>query len=101
MLRIENNKSYFTIKPKYIYSQIEKNSIIKLPILNNKIKIPYDIWYHKNKEDIDLISDKFINEIFELKSEKFIVHFKIKKIKEEFIQMLYKTSYNTYKDWEY
>ena len=39
MLRIENNKSYFTIKPEYIYSQNEKNSIIKLPIINNKIKI--------------------------------------------------------------
>ena len=99
MLKIENNKSYYTLKPKYIYSQIENNSVIKLPILNNKNKIPFDKWYDKNKKDIDLISDKFIDDIFELKSDKLIVHFNIKKIKEDFIQMLYKTSYNTFKNW--
>lgn len=99
MLRIENNKSYYTLKPKYIYSQMEQNSIIKSPLLNNNNKIPFDSWYDKNKDNIELISDEFIDGIFELKSEKFIVHINIKKIKEDFIQMLYKTSYNTYKNW--
>lgn len=78
---------------------MEKNAIIKLPMLNNKNKIPFEIWYNENKDNIDLISDKFIDEIFELKSDRFIAYFNIKKIKEEFIQTLYKTSYNTYKNW--
>lgn len=99
MLKIENNKSYYNLKPKYIYSQMENNSVIKLPILNNKNKIPFDTWYDKNKEEIDIMSDDFIDKIFNLKSDRLIVHFNIKKIKEDFIQMLYKTSYNTYKNW--
>jgi len=99
MLKIENNKSYFTLQKKTKNETSITETIFKTPILNKKHLLSFDKWYEKYKDEIDEITNEFVSRTFDIKSDKFIIHFNIKNLKQQFILMLYNTSDNAFKGW--
>lgn len=98
MLKIKDHRSYYTSP----YNEKNTNDNIipfKIPKIHNSNKMSFTQWYDRFKEDIDNITDLFIKSLFELKFHNLIVHFSVKQLRIDFINKLYKTSYNSFKNY--
>jgi hypothetical protein len=98
MLIIKGHTSYYT---DYDNKKTNNDDIMlfKLPKVHRSNKLSFSTWYNRFKEDIDNIADNFINSIFKLKSENLIVHYSMKQMIIDFINKLYETSHNSFKNY--
>lgn len=99
MLNIKRHTSYYTNldNKKNNINDITPIKIPKMQLTRNKLS--FTIWYDRFKEDIDNIADNFIISMFELKSQNLIVHFSIQQMRIDFINKLYETSHNSFKNY--
>lgn len=91
---IANNKCYLTDKPS---CETVRENPIPLPKQPNLNKISYTKWYELYKNDIDKLVDIFLSQVEEFSSDTYLCQINYTQLENDFINLLYKTSNNSYK----
>jgi hypothetical protein len=100
MLHITKKETYYTVDKEAIISRIQDKTIPITPIpkLHDPSRISFASWRSKYSNEIDNILDALSTDLLKLKSERFISHINMSKLKDEFLKKLYLTSSNSRKD---
>jgi hypothetical protein len=100
MLHISNKSSYYTVDTceKVASQAVIQPPLPPVPNVYNPIIMSFDQWYDAYKKKITEMTSYIIEKLFALSSDKYIANFNTSKIKKELIQLFYKTSYNSHRN---
>ncbi len=99
MLKIVGNTSYIVVNDKENDNIVKKYSEnIPIPKVKNEIKLSFDKWYNKFENEINKLWEDFLYLLTNMNvSNRFICHYNMTQLKNDFIDLLYKSSDTTFK----
>lgn len=93
---IANNKCYLTDKPT---TKTVRENPVPIPKLHNNHKLSYDKWYELYKNKIDDIINIFLTHVENFSSDTYICEINYTQLEKDFLNLLYRTSNNSYKSY--
>jgi len=99
MFKIEGNNNYILINNKNKINNNNNIKIIPKPIIKNNNKYNLYKWQENNQNIINYIINELIKKIKCLGNDMYICHLNELNFKKDLINLIYSTSYNTYRNY--